>query len=114
MAHSSIENVFYPRNAIAPTVASPSGATVSGQALAITGTTTASFSAFNQFTKQVYFDIQTADVIVTTDGTNPVLLSRGHLLKVGTNQIWNADRAKNAKFVSTAASSFIFCQEIAI
>lgn len=106
--HSSIENALYPRAAYAGT------SFVSGQALTVSGVVTASFATFNTYTKQVFFDVQNADVVVTIDGTSPVLGSRGNRLPVGTNYTWNASTAANAKFVSTGTSSFLFCHEIAI
>lgn len=109
MAHSNINNL-YPRVAITQ----GTSGSVSGQALSITGTTTASFAAFKVDTQLVFFDVQTADVICTLDGTNPSLLGRGHRLPVGTNYTWNMSVAAAAKFVSTGASSFLFATEIAI
>jgi hypothetical protein len=109
MAHTN-ENALYPRVAITQGTSSA----VSGQSLAVSGVVTASFASFKVDTKQIFFDVQTADVIVTLDGTNPVLLSRGHRLAAGTNYTWNASLAAGAKFVSTGTSSFLFLQEIAI
>lgn len=111
--HSSIENALYPRPAVSA-AAGAAAASVSGQALTIVGTTTGVFTAFDQFTKQVFFDIQNADVIVTIDGTAPVLGSRGNRLPVGTNYTWSKACAQAARFVSTGTSSFLFCHEIAI
>jgi hypothetical protein len=112
MATGQIDNVFYPRvalNATAPYAA------VAGQALSVSGTVTASFASFQVSTKLVFFDIQSADVICTLDGTtNPVLLSKGHRLASGTNYTWNASVAASAKFVSTGASSFLYLQELAV
>lgn len=109
MAHSN-QNALYPRVSIGQ----GSTTAVSGQALSITGTTTGAFASFNTTTNLIFFDVQTADVICTLDGTNPALLSRGHRLAVGTNYTWNASLAAGAKFVSTGTSSFLFAQEIAI
>lgn len=106
----AIGNALYPR--VAVSVGSSSG--ISAQAFTVVGTTTASFTAFSTYTQQVFFDVQNADVVVTLDGTSPVLGSRGHRLPVGTNYTWNASVASSAKFVSTGTSSFLFCQEIAI
>ena len=107
---AQIDNVFYPR--VALNSGSPY-AVVSGQALTVTGVTTAQFAAFATTTRVVFFDVQVADVVVTYDTTNPVLLSRGHRLPVGTNYSLNASVAAAAKFVSTGTSSFIFLQELA-
>lgn len=109
MAYSNINNL-YPRVAITQGTSSQ----VSGQALSISGVVTSSFATFKVDTQLVFFDIQTADVLVTLDGTSPAALSRGHRLPVGSNYTWNASVAANAKFVSTGTSSFIFLQELAI
>lgn len=111
MAHTN-ENALYPR--VALQLPPNSASAVSGQALTITGTTTASFAAFQSDTKHVFFDVQGADVICTLDGTNPVILSRGHRFAALTNYTWNASVAKGAKFVSTGTSSFLFLQELGI
>lgn len=109
MAHTN-ENALYPRVAITQGTSSA----VSGQSLAVSGTVTASFGTFKVDTKFIFFDVQTADVICTLDGTSPVLLSRGHRLGSGTNYTWQASVAAGAKFVSTGTSSFLWLQEIAI
>jgi hypothetical protein len=109
MATGQIDNVFYPRVALA--AVAPYGV-VSGQSLSISGTVTASFAPFATTTRLVFFDVQTAGVIVTLDGTNPVAITRGHALASGTNYTWNASVAAAAKFVSTGTSSFLFLQEL--
>lgn len=108
----SLNNVnnLYPR--VALTSAGKTG-TVS-QALAISGVVTGAFSSFQSTTNLVFFDVQTADVICTIDGTSAALLTAGHRLQAGTNYTWNASVAKGAKFVSTGTSSFIFLTELAI
>ena len=105
---AQIDNVFYPRVAI--TIGTSSA--VSGQSLSVSGVVTSSFATFKTDTRIVFFDVQTADVIVTLDGTSPVALTRGHRLPAGTNYTWNASLAANAKFVSTGTSSFLFLQEL--
>lgn len=109
MATGQIDNVFYPRVAI-----NAAGAVISGQALSVSGTTTASFASFDVTTKLVFLDVQTAGIIVTFDGTAPVALTRGHAFASGTNYTWNASLAARAKIVSQGTSSFIFVQEIAV
>ena len=109
MATGQIDNVFYPRVALNAT--SPY-AVVSGQSLSVSGTVTAQFASFATTTRLVFFDIQSAGVCVTLDGTSPVSGTRGHALASGTNYTWNASVAAAAKFVSTGTSSFLFLQEL--
>lgn len=54
-------------------------------------------------TKLVVLDVQTANVMVTFDGSTPSA-SNGHLMESGTKETWNAGTAKAAKFIRAGAS----------
>jgi hypothetical protein len=62
------------------------------------------FSAFPSGTKEVMFDIQGADVMVTVDGSAPTT-TNGHRLYDGKNYTWDVRMASAAKFIRQAAVS---------
>ena len=64
------------------------------------------FAAFHADTTHVEFDIQTADVRVTFDGSAPTS-SNGHLLPVGYSDTWSKAKASAAKFIRTGATSAV-------
>lgn len=99
MSMGSILNVQYPQPAHAA-----GGASVTGQFLTVTSTVTSSFSAFNINTKLVMFDVQTANVYMTVDGTTPSA-SAGHILYAGANFCFNKGMAAAAKFVATTTTN---------
>ena len=103
--HSQI-NVLYPK----PTVLN-NNASVSGQSLTVGASVTSFVTPFNNYTNLVFVDVQTADVIVTFDGTNPALGSRGHRLPVGTNYTWSTATASQAKFIQATVGAILFASE---
>lgn len=109
MSHTSNVNNLYPK----PTT-SPAGAVIAGQSLAVAGSPVAFGTAFSTNTAVVFFDVQTADVLVTFDGSTPAALSKGTRLPVGTNYTWSPATASAAKFISTGASSFLWLSEFSI
>ena len=55
-------------------------------------------------TKYVLIDVQTADVMVTFDGSTPTA-SNGHLFKAGVQPfLWNKETARVAKFIRAGAT----------
>lgn len=62
------------------------------------------FSAFSQSTDLVMFDIQTADVMCTIDGSAPTS-SNGHRLANGTSYTWSKAMASAAKFIRLTGSN---------
>lgn len=55
-------------------------------------------------TKYVLIDVQSADVMVTFDGSAPTA-SNGHLFKAGVQPFfWNKETARVAKFIRAGAS----------
>lgn len=52
----------------------------------------------------VMFDVQTADVMVTVDGSAPTT-TNGHRLYAGTMYTWSAAMANAAKFIAATATS---------
>lgn len=108
MSHTSNVNNLYPKPS-----ANAAGTVIAGQSLAPAGTAV-SFAAFASGTALVFFDVQTADVIVTHDGSTPVLGTKGNRLPVGTNYTWSPATAAAAKFISSGAASFIWAQEFSI
>lgn len=62
------------------------------------------FSAFDAKTKYVVLDVQTADVMVTFDGSAPTT-TNGHLLYVGDHRQWNKVTAAAAKFIRAGSTS---------
>jgi hypothetical protein len=55
-------------------------------------------TAFNANTRFVVVDIQSADVMVTFDGSNPSS-SNGHRLASGSSYTWSKATASTAKFI---------------
>lgn len=99
-------NVLYPK----PTVLS-TNTPVSGQSLTVGASVTSFVTAFNNYTNLVFVDVQTSDVIVTFDGTNPVSGTRGHRLPAGTNYTWSTATATAAKFIQATAGGILFLSE---
>lgn len=56
------------------------------------------------------FDVITANIRMTVDGTDPVASTTGHLLAANTHRIWHKDLLKTAKFIKdgeTDATIFV-------
>ena len=90
-------NVFFPI---------PAGSSLQDQRLTVDSTVggvqfTAVDSAKAQF---IMFDIQTADVMVTVDGTAPTT-TNGHRLYAGTFYTWSTGMVNAAKFIAATATS---------
>ena len=81
-------------------------AQVAAQRLTVTSTATVQFSAFDGSTDMVTFDVQTAGVYCTFDGTTPSATA-GHILAPGEKYTWSAAGAKLAKFVATTTTNAI-------
>ena len=69
------------------------------------------FAAFNAFTKEVMFDIQTDAVMCTVDGSAPTA-TNGHELPVNTRYTWSAPMAKAAKFIRKTTDAVIHASEL--
>ena len=55
-------------------------------------------------TKQVLWDVQTNDIMVTFDGSDPSA-SNGHRLNVGQSGTWSLQLAKAARFIRQSADA---------
>ncbi len=55
-------------------------------------------------TKQVLWDVQTNDIMVTFDGSDPSA-SNGHRLYVGQSGTWSLQLAKAARFIRQSADA---------
>lgn len=64
------------------------------------------FASLHADTTAVEFDVQTADVRVTFDGSAPTS-TNGHLLPVGYSDIWPKAKATAAKFIRTGGTSAV-------
>lgn len=73
-----------------------------GQRLTVS-TAVVQFSAFADTTNMVMFDIQTADVMCTVDGSTPTT-TNGHRLISGRSYTWSTAMAAAAKFVKQGAT----------
>tara|TARA_S200002703_G_scaffold156879_1_gene163455 strand:- start:170 stop:484 length:315 start_codon:yes stop_codon:yes gene_type:complete len=94
MANSFVTNL-YPK----PTVG------VTDQSLTVADSAVPFGTAFNSLTRYVVLDVQTADVRVTYDGSDPVAGSNGHLLFAGRSYTWSKEAAANARFVREGSTS---------
>lgn len=90
---NSITNPLYPR---------PNPG-IADQRLAV-GTAAVQFSAFSATTNIVMFDVQTADVMATVDGSAPTT-TNGHRLYASTSYTWSKDMMRAAKFIQQGATS---------
>lgn len=61
---------------------------------------------FGSVAREVVWNVQTADVIVTFDGTNPTT-SHGHLLPAGASGTWSVETATAAKFLRATADAVV-------
>jgi hypothetical protein len=109
MSHTSNVNNLYPKPST-----TAAGTVVTGQGLAVAGSPVQFGTAFNSGTALVFFDVQTADVYVTFDGSTPLGGTRGSRLPVGTNYTWAPATAQAAKFISAGAGSFLYLTEFSI
>ena len=78
---------------------------VTDQSLAVADSAVQFGTAFNSLTKYVVLDIQTADVRVTYDGSDPVGGSNGHILFAGRSYTWSKEAAAAAKFIRNGGTS---------
>lgn len=97
-------NVLYPKRSITGTTPVPAQSlTVSTVAVAATGYTAA--TSGTSPVQLVTFDVQTSNIRVRWDGTDPTS-TVGTLLYAGTNYTWNVAQYDAAKFIrDTAATS---------
>lgn len=94
-----LNSLFFPK----PTY--KSSAAVADQRLTVDGTAGGlQFSAFNDITDFVMFDVQDADVMCTIDGTAPSS-SNGHRLYAGRAYTWSKAMAAAAKFIRYGSTS---------
>ena len=77
---------------------------VTDQSLAVADSAVQFGTAFNSLTKYVVLDIQTADVRVTYDGSDPTT-SNGHILFAGRSYTWSKEAAEAAKFIRNGSTS---------
>jgi len=93
---TSNQNALYPKRAMSGASATASQAlTVSTAAVSPVGYTGSAEVGANSV---VTFDVQTSNVRVRWDGTNPTS-TVGHLLYVGSAYTWNVDQFNAAKFI---------------
>jgi hypothetical protein len=98
MASFNLNNIF-------PKPAIYRGTPIADQRLAVGGSV-AQFSAFNDITTMVMFDIQDADVSCTVDGSTPSA-SNGHRLYAGRAYTWSTAMAASAKFIQQGATAAV-------
>ena len=99
---TSNQHVSYPKRAMTGSTATASQSlTVSTAAIAATGYTGSSGVNNNSL---VVFDVQTSNVRVRWDGTDPTS-TVGHLLYVGSAYTWDVDQFNAAKFIRDTAAT---------
>lgn len=98
MASFNLNNIF-------PKPAIYRGNAIADQRLAVGGSVV-QFSAFNDITTMVMFDIQDADVSCTVDGSTPSA-SNGHRLYAGRAYTWSTAMAASAKFIQQGATAAV-------
>jgi mevalonate kinase len=84
-----------------PTVSN--NASVADQRLTVSSTAVSFATAFNASTNMVLVNVQTADVFVTYDGSDPTT-TNGHKLVAGYEEFWSKARASAAKFIRSATT----------
>jgi hypothetical protein len=90
-------NNFFPKPATGQT----------GQTLTVGATASAITTLYTSLNvAAVFFDIQTADVYVTFDGTTPSTVN-GHLLKAGEKYSWSNGIISAAKFIRSASTDAV-------
>lgn len=77
---------------------------VTDQSLAVADSVVQFGTAFNDLTKYVVLDVQTADVRVTYDDSAPTT-SNGHILFAGRSYTWSKEAAQAAKFIRNGGTS---------
>lgn len=106
-------SLFFPRRAITGTTpVAAQSLTVSTAAVAPTGFTNS--VAGGGGVNFVTFDVQTSNVRVRFDGTNPTG-DVGTILYAGTNYSWHVDLWNNAKFIritAATADATLFCHPL--
>ena len=99
---TSNQHVAYPKRAmLAGSPVASQSLTVSTAAIAPTGYTGSTAVGNNSV---VVFDVQTANVRVRWDGTDPTS-TVGHLLYVGSAYTWDVDQFNAAKFIRDSAAT---------
>ena len=87
------------------------GVAVADQRLSVADTAVPFATAFNAATDTVLLDVQTADVMVTFDGTAPTT-TNGHRLYAGQAFTWGKSAAQRANFIrATGTSAVIHASE---
>lgn len=82
----------------------PNGS-VSDQRLTVSSSVV-TFSAFATNTTFIVWDCQTADVMVTFDGSDPSS-TNGHRLYAGSRDTWHVDTARRARFIRQGSTDGI-------
>lgn len=86
------------------------GVAVAGQKLSVS-TNVLQFAAFDPRTKVVLVSIDTNDVRVRFDGTDPDATT-GNYYAAKTMEYWNVERAKAAKFIQVSGGGVVFGTEL--
>ena len=87
--------------------------TATSQRLLPDASTEATFSAFDQNTKAVSFDVQSGDVFMTIDGSIPST-TNGHKLYAGRAYTLSVESARVARFIGATGSAVIFASELTV
>lgn len=87
------------------------GTPITDQRLTVSSTAVQFATAFDKYiTQYVVLDIQTNDVMVTFDNSDPTT-SNGHLLASGQSYTWTKETAQAAKFIAVGSDGVIHASE---
>lgn len=101
MANSFVTNLY-----LSPT----QGA--SAQRLSVTSATAVGFGAFDPSTNVISFDVQSADVFMTLDGSTPTT-TNGHKLYAGRAYSLSIQAARVASFIADSTTAIVYGTEMA-
>ncbi len=83
----------------------------SAQRLSVTSGTAVEFGAFDPSTNVISFDVQTADVFMTLDGSTPST-ANGHKLYAGRAYSLSIQAARVASFIAASGTAIVYGTEM--
>jgi len=110
---TTLINPLYPR----PHIVAGTNSVGSGFMLTISSTSTATaFLAtnFDSGCEVVFLDVQTANVLVTFDGSTPGAGTSGHILASSTNYTWQLGTLLKARFTCSSTTATIYASQFSM
>ena len=83
----------------------------SAQRLSVTSSTPVEFGSFDSSTNVISFDVQTADVFMTLDGSTPST-TNGHKLYAGRAYSLSIQAARVASFIADSSTAIVYGTEM--